>query len=347
MIATCPNCETRFEIPDDKYRPGRKARCSNCGFVFPLPERDEAGISRVGDGQDAVPPPLPGALSEAARGVEDDIDAALAEAGAPSPDAAFPDGGSRSAAVVSGGALPGDSGFPDGVVVPEAEVVEIPPPPASYDDVVSPIGEPPARKRSKKKIFLILGIVFALALLSYGGIMVYSAFFAPVRSADPVRATDGGVVSSLGGRTGGADAAKEAERQAAVSRLALENVRQQTVPDNEQTGPMVVIEGAVVNNFDTPKDLILLEVTLYDSKGNALVMREQYCGITLSLLQLRTLSKAALESALGNQVDILTNNADIPPGGRVPFTTVFFDLPNTAYEFEVKIVDVQDPSEKK
>ncbi|MCC8194613.1 MAG: DUF3426 domain-containing protein, partial [Deltaproteobacteria bacterium] len=140
------------------------------------------------------------------------------------------------------------------------------------------------------------------------------------------------------------DPEKEAARLAAVRGLALENVRQYTVTENENTGPMVVVEGAVVNNFDAPKDLVLLEVTLFDNKGNALVLREQYCGVVLSLLQLRTLSKPAIESALTSQYMILTNNTDIPPGGRVPFTTVFFDLPNSAYEFEVKIVDAQDPA---
>ncbi len=326
MIVTCPNCETKFEIPDDKYRPGRKARCSNCGFVFPLPDIDEPVASPEADARDAV------------RAVEDDIDAIFAESGA--------DG--RAGALSGDDSASGEATSQDQAADPPPEnAAPIPAPPASFDDVVSPSAETRAPQRSGKKFLLILVVLFALALLTYGGIMVYSALFAPVTSSDPVRASDSDVVSSLGGQSGGADAAKEAARQAAVSRLSLENVRQQTVTENEQTGPMVVIEGTVVNNFDTPRDLILLEVTLYDSKGNALVMREQYCRVTLSLMQLRTLSKAALESALSNQVDILTNNADIPPGGRVPFTTVFFDLPNTAYEFEVKIVDVQDPSQKK
>lgn len=283
MIVTCPSCETKFAIPDDKYRPGRKARCSNCGFVFPLPELTE-DISPPVDDLPLSPPPAQPA----------------------------------------------------------------PAPPASPEDIVPPVSEksaPPGR--SRKKLPFILAIALAVALLGFGGVMVYSSFFAAPKTSDPARATDGKVVDSLGGRTVTEDEEKEAARQAAVRRLSLENVRQQTVTDNEKTGPMVVIEGTVVNNFDVPKDLILLEVTLYDGKGNALVLREQYCGVTLSLLQLRTLPKAAIESALSNQVVILTNNADIPPGGRVPFTTVFFDLPHSAYEFEVKIVDVQDSAPKK
>lgn len=283
MIVPCPNCETRFVIPDDKYRPGRKARCSNCGFVFPLPELTEDSSQPVEDFTLSSPPDQPASV-----------------------------------------------------------------PPASPEDIVPPVSEKSAPPGCKgKKLPFLLAIAFVVALLGFGGVMVYPSFFEASKTSDPVRATDGKLVDSLGGRTVTEDEEKEAARQTAIRRLSLENVRQQTVADNEKTGPMVVIEGTVVNNFDVPKDLILLEVTLYDSKGNALVLREQYCGVTLSLLQLRTLPKAAIESALSNQVVILTNNADIPPGGRVPFTTVFFDLPNTAYEFEVKIVDVQDSAPKK
>lgn len=37
MIIVCPRCETTFSLPDDLYKPGKKARCSQCGFVFPMP----------------------------------------------------------------------------------------------------------------------------------------------------------------------------------------------------------------------------------------------------------------------------------------------------------------------
>lgn len=40
MIVQCPQCETAFAVPDEVYRPGRKARCSQCAYVFPLPELD-------------------------------------------------------------------------------------------------------------------------------------------------------------------------------------------------------------------------------------------------------------------------------------------------------------------
>ena len=382
MIVTCPNCETKFEIPDDKYRPGRKARCSNCGHVFVLPEA-EVPAPIVPDIPAAPVPPV-------APDIPIVPDIPIAPAAPPAaPAAAFPAAApdmTVSSDEVSSfdalmrdldSALPGeeppvaDVGFPpheenagtekkEPAAAVEEELIPPPPPasPASVDDIVVPPPPPlkgkrripipkisiPAVPMNRKRLLLILGIALIVALLGYGGIMVFSALFSDSKTTDPARVTDGGVVESLGGRTSQADLEKEAARQAAVRRLALENVRQYTVSDNENTGPMVVVEGTVINNFDTPKDLILLEVTLFDKKGNALVLREQYCGITLTPLQLRTLSKAAIENALANQSSIIINNTDILPGGSVSFATVFFDLPRGAYEFEVKIIDVQDPA---
>ena len=301
MIVTCPSCETKFKIPDDKYESGRKARCSSCQFIFVLPEIEPVALEEPAISAASFP--------------------AAAQVAEPPADTSGSDAASAEASF---------------------------PPPVTVEDAVLP-PEPAPRKKlagKKKKILLAVGIFLVLVLLGYGGLLIYSAIFSSSEPTVAERVSDERLTRSLGGRSGDVDPEKEAARQAAVSRLALENVRQYRMLDNEKTGPIVVIEGSVVNNFDTPKDLILLEVTIFDAKGKPLVMREQYCGITLSLLQLRTLTKTALESALSNQVTILTNNTNTPSGMRVPFSTVFFDLPGSAYEFEVKIVDVQDPAPK-
>ena len=36
MFISCPKCETTFSLPDELFKPGKKARCSSCGFVFPM-----------------------------------------------------------------------------------------------------------------------------------------------------------------------------------------------------------------------------------------------------------------------------------------------------------------------
>lgn len=37
MVITCPNCDTQFNLANNLYRPGRKARCSACAHTFILP----------------------------------------------------------------------------------------------------------------------------------------------------------------------------------------------------------------------------------------------------------------------------------------------------------------------
>lgn len=292
MIVTCPDCETQFDIPDDKYRPGRKARCSNCGVVFALPE--PAGPA------EASPPAMPPPVAETPE--------------------------------------PGE---------PEAAPPPAPAPASPDDAVLAPQEKSAARKnaKNKKNLLIICGAVLVLGLLAYGGYKVYAAFVASSGTSDPERVTDGRTASSLGGASGDAGQAgadKEAARLAATRRLSLAAPQQYIERGNSQTGPIIVISGSVTNNFDTPKSLVLLEITLFDEKGRALVVREQYCGVTFQPLQLQTLSRDSLEKALNNQVVILTNNADIPPGGSVPFMALFFGYPDAAYEFEIKLIDVQD-----
>lgn len=64
MLIVCPRCETTFSLPDTLFNSGKKARCSNCGLVFPMsapqgsPQAPEA---------ETLPPPSP---PEAASGTE-------------------------------------------------------------------------------------------------------------------------------------------------------------------------------------------------------------------------------------------------------------------------------------
>lgn len=318
MIVTCPSCETKFEIPDDKYRPGRKARCSNCGNVFVLPDMAEDVPPVVPASAPEPPEPAPASFGA-------DLDALLAQADAGDSS----DSGQFQEKTETAEDEPEADAIPEGDA--EEEDLSETAPPASFDDVVPPPSSKTKlafAKPGKKKLLLILGIVLIVALLGYGGVMVFSAFFAPPPLPKAISQEE------------------EAARQVAVGRLALENVQQYRV-ENEKAGPMVVLEGAVVNNFDAPKDYILLEITLYDGSGKINALREQYCGVTLTELQLRTFSRDAIESALKNEAAIVINNTNILPGSRVQFTSVFFGVPKSAYEFEVRIVDVKDSAPNK
>lgn len=128
-----------------------------------------------------------------------------------------------------------------------------------------------------------------------------------------------------------------------VEMLTMRNVRQYNVL-NEKVGKVFVIEGKVVNEFPSPKELIELEGAIYDADKKPVGIKKQLAGTQLSLFQLQVLSEKEMESFLNNKIELLTNNTNIPPGGEVPFMILFYDPPENVAEFGVKIVDVKDAS---
>ncbi|OBQ55638.1 DUF3426 domain-containing protein [Halodesulfovibrio spirochaetisodalis] len=45
MHITCPNCSTKFSLPDEMFKDGAKARCTVCDEVFPLIETSEHNVA--------------------------------------------------------------------------------------------------------------------------------------------------------------------------------------------------------------------------------------------------------------------------------------------------------------
>ncbi|MDR2161400.1 MAG: zinc-ribbon domain-containing protein [Desulfovibrio sp.] len=258
MIITCPQCETSFALPDEAYRSGRRARCSQCSFVFRLPaaaERDEALL--------LVPPP------------------------------------------------------------PAS------PPPASGK---SRRLHALSYARGKQGLIRLLVVLLSCLGLGYGSYSLYGFFLPPEPVATPEEQ------HSL------------EERQERVRLFDLQDV-QQFVVENDTLQQIVAIQGGVVNKFSVPKEFIQLEATLYDGQKRILAQKQQICGISLTLFQLRVLNIKEIENALNNRIAILTNNTDIQPGGRVPFTVVFAGLPPEAFtgppegrltSYAVRVVDAQD-----
>lgn len=130
-----------------------------------------------------------------------------------------------------------------------------------------------------------------------------------------------------------------------VAMLTMRNVRQYYV-NNEKIGQIFVVEGKVVNEFPTPKELIEVEATLYGMDKKALVTKKQLAGTSLSLFQLQVLGEKELETFLGNKIEILSNNTNIATGGEVPFMVLFYAPPQGVAEFGVRIIDVKDVAEK-
>lgn len=219
--------------------------------------------------------------------------------------------------------------LPDSVAKPGAKlrctvcqtVFQLPgqaPPPKN----IPPESPPPDRellpempKRRKSRLWLWLSFVVLLLALAGGGAWYY------FQMASPPPET-------------GEEIAKKVER------LTMRNVRQYNLL-NEKVGKVFVIEGKVVNEFDTPRDFIELEGAIYDADKRVLESKRQLAGTQLSLFQLQVLTEKEMESFLHNKMEILANNTNVPPGGEVPFMILFYAPPDNVAEFGVRIVDVK------
>ncbi len=69
MVITCPNCDTQFNLANELYMPGRKARCSVCANTFVLPAVVPDDSDEPESAQDAGFGSLPNELNEVAAPV--------------------------------------------------------------------------------------------------------------------------------------------------------------------------------------------------------------------------------------------------------------------------------------
>lgn len=245
MIVTCPNCTTRFNLPDEVVKPRAKLRCSVCKYVFNMPD----DIASLGS-----QPPI-----DAFRRSDLQMQ------------------GKRK----SGGALKG------------------------------------------AVITLIILLVLGCGAYGVWTWTPWADGMKQLMKAEP-----------------------EENTAEMVRLIALRGVRQYNI-NNEKSGNISVIEGKTVNGFPEPRELIRVEASLYDADGLQLVSKQQLAGTSVSLFQLQVLGDQELEQALSNKIDILSNNTNVQPGGEVPFMVVFYNPPDNATEFGVKVIDARLPPTKK
>ncbi|MFW5488591.1 MAG: DUF3426 domain-containing protein [Desulfovibrio sp.] len=290
MIVTCPECATKYNLPDDKISPsGARVRCTKCKHVFSVspsvPSGDEALDDLLG-----------------ANGQEEEDIASEQESERDTED--------------SGSGL--DS-FGD-------------------MDMGFDIGGKSKKKKAKgkgkgKKIFLSLLIL--LLLLGGGG---FALVHFKVVSMDMIPFL--GSAENATQTAEGEEGTKSPED--AVRLILLENVRQYYV-NNEKAGSLFVIEGKAVNNFDTPREFLKVQATLFNADGVSLASKEVVCGNVLSYFQLQILSRTELEANLSNEMGVLNNNTNLDKGAGSPFMILFFDPPKDVAEFGVKVVEAKLP----
>ncbi|WP_035064707.1 DUF3426 domain-containing protein [Nitratidesulfovibrio termitidis] len=321
MIVICPSCSTKYNLPDDRARPGAKLKCTLCKSVFPI---------------ESATPPSAGAP---------DFDAVMGGLGMGGLGMGGPDDAAASDTVSSNGAEL-DHGPFDVASDPEADLAAAVRAKVQADarkrgsaddgpDVSDIIGSmkgynlddaPPAVPPKKYGWPVIAGFVAVLLAVAVGVTLRFTGMWPGDKAVEtPPPAVNG---------------------TEQIKNIALRNYRQYYV-NNEKVGQVAVIEGKVVNNFSSPRELMKIEASLYDAAGTAVVTKQQLCGVTVSLFQLQVLGEQELETALNNKIEILTNNTNVPPGGEVPFMVVFYNPPASVAEFGVKVVEARIPPDGK
>lgn len=333
MIVECPNCKTTYNldeslIPED----GRQVKCTVCEHKFrvELPSatgvhdqdiEDLFGASEDEGGEGGSQ------FASALDGLNDDDDAPAPAAPAQAPAKAPAKGGyeipedlaSATAEELDGAEAPA-KGKGEGV---------------SLDGGFSLDGGKSKKKKKAgggKKKGLVIGIAAGVLLL-LAGAAAGLYFLKP------------GLIPGLGGAPKAEEAAKPMD-QASVENITLDKIRQYYV-DNEKVGRIFVVEGVAINDFDVPKELIAVEVGLFDASGQMVASKRQLAGNVLSLYNLQIQDWDKIESGLTNESGVAANNMFVQPKGEVPFMVAMAHTPESVSEFVVKVVEVKDPPEKK
>lgn len=142
-----------------------------------------------------------------------------------------------------------------------------------------------------------------------------------------------------------AEASRIAHVSDQIKDISLHNVRQYTV-QSAKAGLLLVLEGRVINNFRSPREMVKIEAALYDKAGNRLESTQQLCGILVSKLQMQIWDASEIEAALDNELEAYAHNVNIASGTSVPFMVVFVNPPASVVSYGVHVVDAQIPPSK-
>jgi predicted Zn finger-like uncharacterized protein len=324
MHVSCPNCKTKYNLADAMMKPGAKAKCTKCGHLFPLGEPAPPPKPAEPDGFDVdidadLENEILGGFDDTASGadqgpgldgLDDDLDGDLDAPPAPKRSAAKDDDGIS----FDDGELDGSLGFDlDGGSKKKGKK-----------------GKKKAGKGGGRKGLLIVLVLLLLVGGGAAGVWFFVPHLLPFGPKAEQPPADQGEVKT------------DVISTKKIKDIVLLNVKQYVI-NNEKVGQMVVIEGKVVNNFPTPKELIKVQASMFDDNGVVVASSQMLCGNTLSLYQLQTFSQPEIDDGLGNKVGILTNNTNIQPGGDVPFMIVFPNPPATATSFGVDVIEAKDP----
>lgn len=213
-----------------------------------------------------------------------------------------------------------------------------PPPSPSQGTKRIDLDTPFANDKPVKKKSLLARII---AILFFASVCFVSVLWSFTPYLDPIKGMIFDENAKIQAKID-AENQKIEELAEKVKLLQIQGLRQYTMP-NDKIGALTVIEGKIVNGFDEARGFIQVECSLYSESGEMLITKKQIAGTSLSLFQLQVLNEEELEQNLNNNLDIMQKNTNISPGASTPFMCVFYNPPENAANFNIKIISAEKP----
>lgn len=331
MLLQCPACLTKYRVDDAKVVPSSRAkvRCARCKHIFPLhPDYEVKSEGRTAtlDEQRTKDPHQ----SSGGRMLMDQFDGDLPRLELkPRP--------------ISVGRKPVFNPAEELVAIDEAflseELAGLIPEPGENKSSGLPDQADEALVRRGTSSFWVK---FGLGLLIMVGFVIAAVLLVAFLWSKLPQWT--ATQTGTDGQTSEATT-EAAVNQGKVQNIELLDVRQYFV-DNSKIGPLCVIEGKAINRYPEAKELIRLEVNVFNAKGKSIGQKVFLAGNSVTLFQLQVLTQAELEGVLNGKVGVIAHNTHVQPGASVPFMVVFYVSREVVQEYSVRVVDSQDAGAK-
>lgn len=110
---------------------------------------------------------------------------------------------------------------------------------------------------------------------------------------------------------------------------------------NAQIPRIFVVNGAVRNQSTKPVSFVKVRGLLLDKSGKVVREAWAFCGNTIPVEDLRTKAPNEIQELMRNREGKAGANKRVAPGGMIPFTLVFFEVPEGVEAFGVEVVEAQ------
>lgn len=137
----------------------------------------------------------------------------------------------------------------------------------------------------------------------------------------------------------------EEPKEPPTARLVIDQAQLQGKWEkNAQVPRIFIINGTVINQSKKPRSFVKVRGLLLDKTGKALKEVWAFCGNSIPLEDLRTKAPSEIQNIMLNREGEKGANKLLPPGARIPFTLVFFEIPEGVETFGAEVVEAQIPA---